>query len=120
MSELRTVAMICVSLRLGGLIGGATDGQLEALDKYGKRLGLAFQIVDDLLDHQGDEQALGKRTKKDAGRGKLTFPGLLGAEESRRRAEVLVAEASAAIDEAFGSRGAALADVARYVLERKN
>ncbi|MBL8829063.1 MAG: polyprenyl synthetase family protein, partial [Planctomycetaceae bacterium] len=88
-----------------------------ALDEYGHRLGLAFQIYDDLLDVQGDESAVGKRVGKDVERGKLTFPGLLGIDESRRRAEQLVGEAIAALA-LFGSAGEPLEALARYVMER--
>jgi geranylgeranyl diphosphate synthase type II len=113
----KTGAMIRVSLRLGGIVGQATDQQLAALDTYGERLGLAFQIVDDLLDRQGTAAALGKRTKKDHDHGKLTFPALLGIDESRRRAEGLVARA---IDAAriFGPKSEPLVALAKYVLER--
>jgi geranylgeranyl diphosphate synthase type II len=89
----KTGALFRTSLRLGGIIGHATDQQLAALDTYGQRLGLAFQIVDDLLDLEGSALALGKRTGKDAGHGKLTFPALLGVAESRRRASELTAGA---------------------------
>ena len=81
------------------------------------KLGLAFQIADDLLDVQGDEQSLGKRVGKDSGHGKLTFPGLLGAAESRRRAQQLIDEACAALGP-LGSAGERLAELARFVLER--
>jgi geranylgeranyl diphosphate synthase type II len=113
----KTGAMIRVSLRLGGIVGQANDGQLAALDQYGERLGLAFQIVDDLLDLQGTAAALGKRTKKDSEHGKLTFPGLLGVEESRRRAGELVAGAIDAVG-IFGPKSEPLAALAKYVLER--
>jgi geranylgeranyl diphosphate synthase type II len=113
----KTGAMIRVSLRLGGIVGGATDGQLAALDGYGQRLGLAFQIVDDLLDLQGNAAALGKRTGKDSEHGKLTFPAVLGADESRRRAEELIAGAIDAVG-VFGTQSEPLAALARYVLER--
>ena len=83
----KTGAMINVSLRLGGLVARAAAEQLEALAAYGKKLGLAFQIVDDILDLRGDEAAMGKRLGKDSARGKLTFPSILGLEESERRAE---------------------------------
>ncbi|HZN35198.1 MAG TPA: farnesyl diphosphate synthase [Pirellulaceae bacterium] len=115
----KTGAMIRVSLRLGGIVGGADERQLAALDTYGGKLGLAFQIVDDLLDLQGDAASLGKRANKDTGRGKLTFPGLLGAAESRRRAERLIKEAIAALAP-LGPRAAALESLARYVLERNS
>ena len=93
--------------------GGGDDLPAE----YGCRLGLAFQITDDLLDVQGDEQAVGKRLQKDAKDGKLTFPGLLGVEASLRRAEQLVTEACDAL-EALGRRAQGLRALARYVLER--
>jgi geranylgeranyl diphosphate synthase type II len=115
----KTGAMIRVSLRLGGLVAGAEDSQLAALDNYGERLGLAFQIVDDLLDLEGDEADLGKRTGKDSPRGKLTFPAVLGVAESRRRAEALVAAAIDAI-EPFGPPAAGLEALAKYVLERNH
>jgi geranylgeranyl diphosphate synthase type II len=115
----KTGAMICVSLRLGGLVAQAEDSQLAALQAYGERLGLAFQIVDDLLDLEGDLADLGKRTGKDAKHGKLTFPAVLGVVESRRRAEGLIAAAIDAIGP-LGSRAAGLASLARYVLERNH
>lgn len=115
----KTGAMIRVSLRLGGLIGGASGDQLAALDVYGDRIGLAFQIVDDLLDLAGDASTMGKRTGKDQGRGKLTFPSVLGVEESRRRAEGLVTEAAAALA-GLGDRAMGLESLARYILERNH
>jgi len=115
----KTGAMILVSLRLGGLVAGASEEQLKALEIYGNNLGLAFQITDDLLDVAGDEQIVGKRVGKDLERGKLTFPGLLGAEESRRRAEQLIAEACNALA-GFETRASRLEALARYVLERNH
>lgn len=113
----KTGAMFNVSLRLGGLVAGANAEQLTALDTYGTKLGLAFQIVDDLLDVAGDEAIVGKRLQKDQNQGKLTFPGLLGLEESSDRASRLVAEACAALDP-LGSPASRLDSLARYVLER--
>jgi geranylgeranyl diphosphate synthase type II len=113
----KTGAMFRVSLRLGGIVGGATAEELAALDAYGRHVGLAFQITDDLLDAQGEASKLGKRTKKDDGRGKLTFPRLLGVEESRTRAAALVEEACAAVN-LFGERAGWLQALARYVLAR--
>ncbi|HLA84788.1 MAG TPA: farnesyl diphosphate synthase [Thermoguttaceae bacterium] len=113
----KTGALIEASLRLGGLAAGANPMQLAALAEYGRCVGLAFQIVDDLLDVQGDEAALGKRVGKDSDRGKLTFPGVLGVEQSTRRAEMLVTAAC----EAIGRLDAPtdhLETLARYVLER--
>jgi geranylgeranyl diphosphate synthase, type II len=113
----KTGAMFLVSLRLGGLAGQASDEQLAHLDEYGRRLGVAFQITDDLLDVEGDEAHMGKRTKKDSTRGKLTYPALLGREESLRRASELIAGARRAI-EPLGNRSTSLDALARYVLER--
>jgi geranylgeranyl diphosphate synthase type II len=115
----KTGAMICVSLRLGGLIGGADRQQLADLNTYGEKIGLAFQIVDDLLDLSGDASTMGKKTGKDADRGKLTFPAVLGVDASRQRAVGLVAEACESIGR-FGPRAAGLEALARYVLERNH
>jgi geranylgeranyl diphosphate synthase type II len=115
----KTGAMIRVALRLGGLTAGAASRQLDALDTYGRHLGLAFQITDDLLDVCGDASQVGKRVGKDSARGKLTFPGLLGFQESRRRAEQVLAEARAALTP-LGPRTGGLEAVARYVLERNH
>lgn len=115
----KTGAMFRVSLRLGGLVAQTDEPRLSALETYGRRLGLAFQIVDDLLDLQGDAATLGKRTGKDEGRGKLTFPGLLGEEASRSQAASLIDQACAAV-EVFGERKRWLVDLARYVLARNH
>lgn len=113
----KTGAMMCVSLRLGGIVAGADQAQLDSLTAFGQRLGLAFQIVDDLLDLEGDAKSLGKRTGKDADRGKLTFPGLLGIEASREYARQLVDESRAELG-SFGTSGEPLMALANYVLER--
>lgn len=115
----KTGALFVASLRLGGIIAEASDVQLGALENYGRSLGLAFQVVDDLLDLQGDADTMGKRTKKDSDHGKLTFPALLGVEESQRRAVQLVADACAALAP-LAERGGRLEALARYVLERKH
>ena len=113
----KTGAMFLVSLQLGGLTAGASPEQMLALERYGRSMGLAFQIMDDLLDVSGNEQALGKRVGKDVDRGKLTFPALLGVSESRQRAEALVANACAALA-SLGPAAQGLEALARYVLER--
>jgi geranylgeranyl diphosphate synthase, type II len=113
----KTGAMIRAALRLGGLTAGADAAGLAALDEYGWRLGLAFQITDDLLDVHGDEVATGKRVGKDAQKGKLTFPGLLGVDQSAARASQLIAEAKAAIA-LFGRRMGGLESLAREIVGR--
>jgi geranylgeranyl diphosphate synthase type II len=117
--ERKTGAMFQVALRLGGLVAEASADHKAALDRFGKRLGLAFQISDDLLDVRGHEAVLGKRVGKDDAHGKLTFPGLLGVDESLRRARLLVEEAREAVA-LFGSKAAKLDALARYVLERNH
>lgn len=113
----KTGALIHVSLRLGGLVAGAREDQMEVLGTYGDKVGLAFQIVDDILDLRGDEVALGKRLGQDSARGKLTFPAILGLAESERRAGQLITEAEAALAP-LGDRAGNLISLARYVVER--
>jgi geranylgeranyl diphosphate synthase type II len=112
----KTGAMINVSLRLGGLVAGAEAEQLAALDTYGRKLGLAFQIVDDVLDLRGDEASMGKRLGKDSAHGKLTFPSVLGLEASEQRAASLADEACQALA-IFGQWADNLELLARYVIQ---
>jgi len=113
----KTGRLIGAALRMGGRIAGATDDRLSALTRYGDDIGLAFQIADDLLDLTSTPETLGKGVQKDAGRNKLTYPGLLGVEESQRRAEALTDDAISAIrDAGLNSRG--LEALARYVVLR--
>ncbi|MCD4728340.1 MAG: polyprenyl synthetase family protein [Pirellulales bacterium] len=113
----KTGAMIRVSLRLGVMIAGAGEIELAAMDEYGRRLGLVFQITDDLLDVQSTEVEMGKRTGKDARHGKLTFPGILGLDRSTQYARQLVVEACQAVA-GFGPQADGLRALAQYVLER--
>jgi len=113
----KTGRLLTCALTLGAHIAAAPETQLSALREYGRRVGLAFQIIDDLLDVAGDPIKLGKGTQKDLQHGKLTYPGLLGVEESRRRARVLLDEACQIL-ESFGPRGRVLTDLARFVGER--
>jgi geranylgeranyl diphosphate synthase type II len=115
----KTGAMIRVSLKLGGLVGRASADQLTALDTYGEKIGLAFQIIDDCMDVQGDEAAMGKRLHKDSQHGKLTYPALLGLEPSRRRAGELVDQACQGLA-CFGPRAHRLEGMARFILERSH
>jgi geranylgeranyl diphosphate synthase type II len=113
----KTGAMLKVSLRLGALTAHADHEQIDQLTAYGAGLGLAFQIVDDLLDLTGDVADIGKKTGQDTHHGKLTFPSLLGVEESRRRATALIDQAVAQIAP-WGPRAGTLIGLARFVLER--
>ncbi len=111
--------MIRVALRLGGLIGGAETAEMAALTDFGQKLGLAFQIVDDILDVSGDEAVVGKHLGKDTTVGKLTFPAVLGLEASRRRAQQLVEQACETIA-VFDSAACPLQELARYVVHRSH
>jgi geranylgeranyl diphosphate synthase type II len=113
----KTGALFTACLQLGGITAEAGPEQLAALECYAADFGLAFQIVDDLLDFLGSTDKLGKQTGKDIERGKLTFPGLLGVAASRRRASELTASACQAAT-LFGDRGKRLTKMANFVLER--
>lgn len=113
----KTGAMFVVSARLGGIVAQTSTTKLQALSEYGRNLGLAFQIVDDLLDEQGEESTLGKRTRKDAQRGKTTYPGLYGVEASRQRSIQLIDSACSALTP-FGPEAKELENLARYVGQR--
>jgi geranylgeranyl diphosphate synthase type II len=113
----KTGALFLAALELGGLAAGATPAQLAKLAAYGRAFGLAFQIADDILDAEGDETAMGKRVGKDADRGKLTFPTIVGLEESRDRARALAAEAAAAVA-GLGAGAAPLEALAHWIVAR--
>jgi geranylgeranyl diphosphate synthase, type II len=120
----KTGALFRACLRLGvwAALGEEADepspALLQKMDAYGRCFGQAFQITDDLLDVVGHAEQTGKRVHKDAARGKLTYPGFLGVEESRRRAERLCEEACGHLAD-FGRAGDALAGLARSIAERK-
>jgi geranylgeranyl diphosphate synthase, type II len=113
----KTGALLRAPLRIGAVIAGAPEMCIEALDCYGKAVGLAFQIVDDVLDVQGEESKLGKRVAKDFESGKWTYPRFLGIDGSRYRARELAEQAIMAI-EPLGSLGDRLRYLALALLER--
>jgi len=113
----KTGAMIRASLRVGAIAGGADASALQALTLYGDRIGLAFQITDDILDLEGDEAVLGKQVGSDLKKGKTTYPAFHGIPESRRRARELVDSAVADLAE-FDSRAEPLRAIAGYIVER--
>ena len=113
----KTGALFRASLQLGAIAAGANAEQRQALAAFGEPLGHAFQIVDDLLDVAGDEDRVGKRLGKDKRRGKVTYPALLGVEESRRRAVKLIEQAQAALAP-LGARAAPLAELGEFVGRR--
>ncbi len=113
----KTGALLRAPLKMGAVIAQASEGCVEALDRYGRAIGLAFQIVDDLLDVQGDETKVGKRVGKDSELGKWTYPRFLGIDGSSRRARQLADEAIAAL-QPIGPRGELLRNLALALLER--
>jgi geranylgeranyl diphosphate synthase type II len=115
----KTGALIRASARLGAMLGGGTEEQVEALTQFGTHLGLAFQIADDILDVVGDTAALGKTAGSDASREKVTYPAVLGLDEARRLANET---AQAAVDALaiFNDEADMFRAVARFVVERTN
>jgi len=113
----KTGALLLAPLQMGAAIAGASEPIREALTRYGRAVGLAFQILDDVLDVEGDETKLGKRVGKDSGQGKWTYPRFLGVEGSRARARRLAEEAVSALDP-LGTRGDRLRELALALLER--
>lgn len=113
----KTGALITASLVSGGILAGGGEDQVEALRGYGRRVGLAFQIADDLLDLEGDAETLGKAIGMDAERGKMTYPGVVGAQKAREQGWRLVGEA-AAIATGLGPKAEPLAVLAAYIMER--
>ncbi len=115
----KTGALFSVSLDLGAILVDANEEQRELLNSYSAAIGLAFQVVDDLLDYTAEATTLGKRTGKDAGRGKLTYPGLLGLDGARQKARELIASAQRDAEK-FGNSGRRLRLLADFVLERSH
>lgn len=119
LQRLKTGALIRFSAMAGGVVGAAGAEDVNALEAYAEDLGLAFQIVDDLLDAFGDAEALGKPIGQDTDMDKATFVKLLGADGAKFKAKELVASAKAHLDP-FGSRADALKGAADFVFQRKS
>ncbi|HYS69132.1 MAG TPA: farnesyl diphosphate synthase [Gemmatimonadaceae bacterium] len=113
----KTGALIAGSLRMGALAAGAGDKEVAALRRYGRDIGLAFQIMDDVLDVTSTTSALGKTTGRDAVLGKSTYPALLGVDGARRRAQALVDDGLASLRER-GLLTQELSEVANFILAR--
>jgi farnesyl diphosphate synthase len=119
MQAMKTGALIRFACRAGAIIGNADAVAREALDRYGRAVGQAFQIADDLLDLGGDAAVMGKGAGKDAVAGKATLPGVLGADAARAKLKTLVAEADDAL-KPFASKAVVLRAAAHFVAERRN
>ena len=119
LQQMKTGALLRFGCIAGAILGQSSEREYQALDDYGKALGEAFQIADDLLDVEGDAAALGKPAGADAALGKTTFVTQLGIDGAKQRVRDLLARADAALS-VFGDRGDVLRAAARFVAERKN
>jgi geranylgeranyl diphosphate synthase type II len=114
----KTGALLRASVRMGALSAAASPEQFEALSRYGEHVGLAFQIVDDILDVEQPSEALGKTAGKDAQQGKITFPAVYGLDRSHRMATQELERAHSCL-EMFGARAYWLHEIANLVVNRK-
>lgn len=115
--ERKTSALLCCSVRLGGMSANCTPARLQALTDFGYHVGLAFQVIDDILDVTQSTETLGKTAGKDVAAQKATYPRLVGLEKSKKIAAQLTARAYAAL-RPFQGRAVALESLAQYLLER--
>lgn len=115
----KTAKLINIALRFGALAGRAPEKDLKIIEDYGSKIGLVFQIVDDLLDVEGTQHSLGKTIGKDEAAGKATFPSQYGVEESRAMAQKLTREAIKGIA-ALGERSIRFRILADHLLNRKS
>jgi len=118
MHSRKTAALIAAATESGALSGKGSEAQVAALGRYGRAIGLAFQIADDILDIEGDTELLGKTTGADEARGKVTYPAAVGLERSRQAANEMVNDALAAL-EGFDDRANPLRSLANYIITRK-
>ncbi|WP_092924448.1 polyprenyl synthetase family protein [Romboutsia hominis] len=114
----KTAAIMIGCMRAGAIIGNANDNELENITKYSKNIGLAFQIVDDILDIVGDESKLGKKVGSDIDNNKSTYPSLIGLEESKEEANRLIKEAKEALTQ-ISNDTEFLSSLADYIVDRE-
>ncbi|MGY3620005.1 polyprenyl synthetase family protein [Bradyrhizobium sp. USDA 10063] len=119
LQQMKTGALLRFGCIAGAILGQSSEKEYQALDDFGRALGEAFQIADDLLDVEGDAAALGKQTGQDAALGKTTFVTQLGIEGAKQRVRDLLARADSALS-VFGPKGEVLRAAARFVAERRN
>ncbi len=113
----KTAALIRASVSISPILKGESEEKIGAMEQFGKNIGLAFQIVDDILDIIGDEKRLGKKVGADLEKGKMTYPALYGIEESKAKAKALVDEAIEQLS-VFGQKAIALKEIAEYIINR--
>ena len=114
----KTAALIAASVRMGAILANASKPKLKALSEYGKNIGLAFQIVDDILDVEGTTEDLGKTAGSDINKKKMTYPSLFGIEGARQKAKDLITMAINSL-KIFSSGAEPLRNIAIYLIERK-
>ena len=114
----KTAALISASVASGAILGGGHPARIGNLERYGRKIGLAFQIIDDILDIEGDPDHLGKPVGSDLARGKATYPTAVGLRAAREKAGSLVGEALDALLP-FEEKAEPLREIARYLLTRK-
>ncbi len=117
LQQLKTGALLGAAVEMGAVLGKIAPEGRSHLRAYARDIGLAFQIADDLLDHEGDEQKAGKALRKDELQGKQTFVSLMGADDARRQARALVEQAVGHLG-AYGEEADLLRALARYIVER--
>ncbi|MGL5065704.1 MAG: geranylgeranyl diphosphate synthase CrtE, partial [Microcoleus sp.] len=115
----KTGALLEACVVCGGILAGADSADLQRMSRFAKNIGLAFQIIDDILDITATQEELGKTAGKDVQAGKVTYPSLWGIEESRRQAKQLVVDAKAQLA-VFGSKAQPLLAIADYITSRSN
>lgn len=115
----KTAALITASVRMGPILADSDEDTLKALTSYGKNIGLAFQIIDDILDVEGNTKELGKSSGSDKKKKKMTYPSLLGIEGSRQKAQDLISEAINIL-RIFSSNADPLREIARYLIKRRS
>jgi geranylgeranyl diphosphate synthase type II len=115
----KTGALIRASIRIGAIMADPSPAKLDSLTEYGEKIGLAFQVTDDILDITGTKEELGKSTGADKARGKNTYPSTFGLKESEKIAEGLINDSLKAI-KGLNKKAEPLSAIARYILERRN
>ena len=118
MHALKTGALITAAVQSGAVLGGGNTAQVDTLVRYARRIGLAFQVTDDILNVEGDPNLMGKAVGTDEARQKSTYPSLMGLDQSKAYARHLVDQALESLT-FFGPAAAPLSAIARYILERK-
>ena len=119
MQELKTGALIQAAAMMGAIAGGGDEKLVKAVERFSNHLGLAFQIADDLLDYQADAEQIGKPAGRDAEQGKASFVEFLGLAEARAKADSLIDEACASLDD-YGAQADGLRGLADFVINRNH